>query len=67
MSLIPNTSQLDQIHADIDHAIDAVTGVLDFVEKYGQFIPGASAALPIVKDLDSVLKTVKAFLDKVPA
>lgn len=63
---IPGVPQLEALHADADKVIDAVTTVLDFAEKYGAFVPGLAGALPVVRELDSVLKNVKAFLDKVP-
>lgn len=63
---LPSGDTLHNLHVDIDEGIDAVTKVLDFVEKYGAFIPGVGDKLAIIEEIDKVLQTAKAFLDKVP-
>lgn len=63
---LPSSDTLHNLHVDIDEGIDAVTKVLDFVEKYGAFIPGVGDKLVVVEEIDAALKTAKAFLDKVP-
>lgn len=63
---LPSEDTLHKLHVDIDEGIDAVTKVLDFVEKYGAIIPGVKGYLSVVEEIDAALKTAKAFLDKVP-
>lgn len=64
---IPDASTLKGLHADIDKTIEALTTVLDFATKYGQFIPGVAPEVGILKEVDSALKAAKTFLDVVPA
>ena len=63
---LPGATEIAKIHEELDKGIDALTTVLDFVEKYGKFIPGVGDKLAIVEEIDTALKTAKAFLDKVP-
>lgn len=60
---VPDSISIGNIKNDIDAAINAATGVLDFVTKYGSFIPVVSGFLPVLADLDKILKTVKSFID----
>lgn len=63
---LPSADTLHHIHADIDSGIEAVTKVLDFVEKYGAVVPGLGGKLAVIEEVDAALKTAKAFLDKLP-
>lgn len=63
---IPTAAELEQYRADADKIIEAVTTVLDAVEKYGSFIPGLSSSLAVVEGIDAALKTAKTFIDHIP-
>lgn len=68
MSLnIPGVAELENIAHDIDPAIAAAITVLDFVTKYGTYVPGIGSEIDVLKGLDSALKAVKSFLDHVPS
>lgn len=63
---IPSTQELEQYRADADKLIDAVTAVLDGIEKYGSFIPGLSAEIAVVEKIDAALRSAKTLIDHLP-
>jgi hypothetical protein len=60
---LPSLSVLETLKRDIDVALTDVTNVLDFVEKYGSYVPGAGAVLGPLQLFDNALKVVKTLLD----
>jgi hypothetical protein len=60
---VPDKVSLGNLAKDLDGALGAVTKVLDFVTKYGSFVPGASAVIGPLTLLDKTLNIVKSLLD----
>jgi outer membrane receptor for Fe3+-dicitrate len=63
---LPTHAQLEQYRTEAEHLIDGVTAVLDGIEKYGAWIPGLSAQLKSVQELDAVLKSARSFIEHIP-
>jgi hypothetical protein len=62
---IPGAAELTKLRSEVDGVIESVTKVLDFVEKYGHYIPGLSGAVSGVQGIDDALQGAKAMIDHI--
>jgi len=62
---IPGANELGSLKTDIDDFIDAINTVDDYANKYGSFIPGASAILGPLNLLNKALQVAKTLLNYV--
>jgi hypothetical protein len=62
---MPTTSALSAMAGDIDKVVEEVKSVLDFLVKYGKYVPGSGAVLGPVEFLDKALGIVQSLLKHV--
>lgn len=63
---LPGVDALEGLAADIDKIVGEVQSAVEFVTKYGAYIPGAVGVLGPLVEFDKILGIVKSMLDHVP-
>jgi hypothetical protein len=63
---LPGVSEIDALKHDFDDFANSINTVVGYAEKYGDWIPGAKAALGPLELLNKSLQLVKHLIDAVP-